>query len=449
MTHKFQSSNNALHNLMKQAKVRNDNLSSINTEITSIDNRLDTTISNINNLSNLGGGSDALKTASLGIMPSGNARILSCSTEGYLNVDLQSGTLNVGDVDVVSLPSLPAGSNSIGIVSLSDIDNSVLDASLVKHTNNETLLTQLDVVADNQLTKLTEIDVALDTLDGVLDASLVKQTNIETLITSTNSKIDTFDSVLDASLVKHTNIETLITTLDSVADNQLTKLTEIDAAIDTIDGVLDASLVKQTNIETLITSTNSKIDTLDSVLDASLVKHTNIETLITTLDSVADNQLTKLTEIDAAIDTIDGILDNILVQNTASEVHLSNIDSLSRTNISTGSSTLANSEEVGPIDCSKFSEICVAYLTSTATTDRKLFITGSTTSGGTYNIFAVMNLLSFVGDLTSGTVSGNMYGTGDSSQHAEFIPSVYPFIKIKNKTGIDLADVDDIRIIGR
>jgi hypothetical protein len=99
MTHKFQSSNNALHNLMKQAKVRNDNLATINTEITSLDNRFDNTIGNINNLSNLGAGSDALKTASLGIMPSGNARILSCSAEGHLNVDLQAGTINIGDVD--------------------------------------------------------------------------------------------------------------------------------------------------------------------------------------------------------------------------------------------------------------------------------------------------------------------------------------------------------------
>jgi len=166
----------------------------------------------------------------------------------------------------------------------------------------------------------------LTTIDGVLDASLVKQTNLETLITSTNSKIDTFDAVLDASLVKQTNIESLITTLDGVQDNALTKLGEIDTAIDTIDSVLDASLVKQTNLETLITSTNSKIDTFDAVLDASLVKQTNLETLITTLDGVQDNALTKLGEIDTAIDTIDSVLDASLVKQTSMDTHLSNAE---------------------------------------------------------------------------------------------------------------------------
>ena len=219
----------------------------------------------------------------------------------------------------------------------------------------------------------------LTTIDGVLDASLVKQTNLETLITSTNSKIDTFDAVLDASLVKQTNIESLITTLDGVQDNALTKLGEIDTAIDTIDSVLDASLVKQTSMDThlsnaeahlgnidtgidvleacvgsnkvnvnissgnisgfstasnqttiighldgvegLITSTNSKIDVFDAVLDASLVKQTNIETLITTLDGVQDNALTKLTEIDS-------VLDNIKVDTEAIETAVEILDDI-------------------------------------------------------------------------------------------------------------------------
>ena len=390
----------------------------IKTEVESIDTRLDETIGHINNLANIGSGSNVLKSATLGVMPSGNARQLSCSTEGHLNVDLQAGTLNVGDVDVVSLPAvqdniltkitsvdtrfdntisavnnlsnLGAGSNllktaSVGIMSggnarilacsdsgslnvnvasgaITGFSTSAKQDTIIGHVDGlETLVTQLDVVADNSLTKLTQIDTAIDTIDAVLDASLVKQTNLETLVTQ-------LDVVADASLVKHTNnetlltaisadgnaIQTLLTQLDVVADASLVKHTNnetlltaistdgnnIQTLLTQLDVVADASLVKQTNIETLITTLDgvqdsaltklgeidTAIDTIDSVLDASLVKQTNIETLITTLDGVQDSALTKLTEIDTAIDTIDSVLDASLVKQTNLETLVTQLD---------------------------------------------------------------------------------------------------------------------------
>jgi len=126
----------------------------------------------------------------------------------------------------------------------------VADASLVKHTNNETLLTAISADGDAIQTLITQLDV-------VADASLVKQTNIETLITQ-------LDVVADASLVKHTNNETLLTAISADGD-------AVQSLLTTMDGVLDASLVKQTNIETLIT-------TLDGVQDNALVKLGEIET---------------------------------------------------------------------------------------------------------------------------------------------------------------------------
>ena len=153
-----------------------------------------------------------------------------------------------------------------------DTIEATLDASLVKQTNLETLITSTN----------SKIDI----FDAVLDASLVKQTNLETLITSTNSKIDTFDAVLDASLVKQTNIETLITTLDGVADNQLTKLTEIDTAIDTIDAVLDASLVKQTNNETLLTANQALLTSILAKL-APVKSHTTIFNNVTINNTIS------------------------------------------------------------------------------------------------------------------------------------------------------------------
>ena len=71
----------------------------------------------------------------------------------------------------------------------------------------------------------------IDTIDAVLDASLVKQTAIETLITSTNSKIDI---------------------LDGVQDNALTKLTEIDSAVDVVNVILNSIKSDTTSIETAV-----------------------------------------------------------------------------------------------------------------------------------------------------------------------------------------------------
>ena len=133
------------------------------------------------------------------------------------------------------------------------------DASLVKHTNNETLLTaisadgdavqtlltQLDTVQDNALTKLTNVETLITTLDGVQDNALTKLTNVETLITQ-------LDVVADASLVKHTNNETLLTAISADGDAVQTLLTQLDV-------VADASLVKHTNNETLLTAMSAKL----------------------------------------------------------------------------------------------------------------------------------------------------------------------------------------------
>ena len=95
-------------------------------------------------------------------------------------------------------------------------------------------------VTGGSLTKNTEIDTALDTIDGVLDSSLTKQTEI--------------DAVLDTILTKNTEIDTALDTIDAVLDNSLTKQTEIDTALDTIDAVLDTIKVDTEAIETAVES---------------------------------------------------------------------------------------------------------------------------------------------------------------------------------------------------
>ncbi len=48
----------------------------------------------------------------------------------------------------------------------------------------------------------------------------------------------------------------------------------------------------------------------------------------------------------------------------------------------------------------------------------------------------------------SGTTS-YVWGTGGEQHNSTFIPCIYPFIKIENKSGSNFADSDNIRIIGK
>jgi len=53
---------------------------------------------------------------------------------GTVSANLNAGTNNIGDVDVLTLPALPTGSNTIGTVNLGTIAGIALDATLVKLT---------------------------------------------------------------------------------------------------------------------------------------------------------------------------------------------------------------------------------------------------------------------------------------------------------------------------
>jgi len=391
-----------------------------------------------------------------------------CVGSSKVNVNISSGNISgfstathqttiIGHLD--GLEGLITSTNS-----KIDTFDAVLDASLVKQTNIETLITTLDGVQDNALTKLGEIDTAIDTIDSVLDASLVKQTNLETLITSTNSKIDTFDAVLDASLVKQTNIETLITTLDGVQDNALTKLGEIDTAIDTIDSVLDASLVKQTNLETLITSTNSKIDTFDAVLDASLVKQTNIETKVGEIDTVLDNIKVDTEAIETAVEILDDI---VLTEDTA---HSSGDKGVMFLGVHQSSQADFGADgDYVPLSINDDGELRVTSGGSSSSATGQFLATGTTLSS--YSLSAVLDVSAYknvrlMGKESGGSVSsipvygsqtsgGTYYGlanddwlnsasvqesgSGTTNHMSAHIESTPKFLKIFNNTGSDIT----------
>tara|TARA_R110002012_G_scaffold61820_1_gene162212 strand:+ start:8470 stop:10206 length:1737 start_codon:yes stop_codon:yes gene_type:complete len=213
-----------------------------------------------------------------------------------------------------------------------------LDALEVLVGATNSLLTTLDGVQDNALTKLGEIDTAIDTIDSVLDASLVKHTNNETLLTAQNGLLTTIDGVLDTQVSQLTGIDNVLDNIHAKLPSSLNSdnLKVIDSALDTAIGSMDTN--NQNKLDHLsgdLDTLNGKIDTVDGVLDNILVKNTagevhlgNIETklgtietdieatntLLTTLDGVQDNVLTKLGEIDTAIDTLDSVQDNALTK---------------------------------------------------------------------------------------------------------------------------------------
>ena len=129
---------------------------------------------------------------------------------------------------------------------------------------------------DTQITHLSEIEGAVETLEGCVGSNKVN-VNISSVGAggiSTEAKQDALISAnhtdlaaLEASL---TSMEAKMDTDNVVYDNQLTKLTEIDTAIDTIDGVLDSSLTKQGEIETSLNSLISANHTDLAALEASL-----------------------------------------------------------------------------------------------------------------------------------------------------------------------------------
>ncbi|MDB4769255.1 hypothetical protein OAG16_04180 [Saprospiraceae bacterium] len=184
-----------------------------------------------------------------------------------------------------------------------------------------------DATAANQttqITKLGEIDTALDTIDGVLDNSLIKQTaidtklaTIETDIEATNTALTTIDGVLDNSLIKQTSIDTKLATIDGVLDSSLIKQTSIDTKLGTIETDIEATNTKLGTIETDIEATNTALGTIDGVLDATLVKITANETLLTAIDSDTNDIKTAVELLDNAVDGVNNYLNvNLNVDGT-------------------------------------------------------------------------------------------------------------------------------------
>ena len=294
----------------------NLNTDTLEAKIQSIDTRLEDCIGHTNNTTAIGDGSNQLRTVGLGYdRTNGKAVSFLVDAAGHQQVDIVSSALGAGaateakqDVIEASLTSMEGKMDSA---------NTDLAALEVLQTSTNSLLTTLDGVQDNALTKLGEIDTAIDTIDSVLDASLVKQTNLETLLTAAN--------------VDHAANEVLLTSVDQ-------KLGDIETAVQgtiTVDGtvtanlsatdnaVLDAMVVDLAALEVLQTSTNSLLTTLDGVQDNALTKLGEIET---SADALIAANHTDLVAIEASLTSMEGKMDAANTDHAANEVLLTSVD---------------------------------------------------------------------------------------------------------------------------
>jgi len=165
----------------------------------------------------------------------------------------------------------------------------------------ESSLTSMEGKQDTQITHLSEIEGAIEVIEGCVSGSELQVDIVggnitgyatSTLQGTTNTKLDTLESSL--------------TSMEGKQDTQITHLSEIEGAVETLEGCVGSSKVNVNissgNISGFATSTlqgttNTKLDTLETSL-------TSLEGKIDTLDSVQDNVLTKLGEIDSVLDNI-------------------------------------------------------------------------------------------------------------------------------------------------
>ena len=281
--------------------------------------------------------------------------------------------------------------------------------------------TKLDTLESS----LTAMEAKMDTDNVIYDSQLTKLTDAETHLGNIQTAVELLDNCVDTN---HLNVNLNIEggDVDSSSGNLSAKTQRICIATDDIPlALVNTNLVA---LETSLTAMEVKMDT-DNV--------------------VYDNILTKITAQEIHIGNIDAGIDVLEACVGSNKVAISGGGNTARLTIATGTSELAHNELVGSVDCSAFSEICVMYPTTQSSNKLRLFVQGSTASGGTYNTFAQMTRKELISETDGSETTTYVWGTGSDQNHAEFIPCLYDHIKIQNVSGTNFADSDAIRIVGK
>ena len=261
--------------------------------------------------------------AHLGNIDTGVDVLEACVGSNKVNVNISSGGITgfataanqstiIGHVDGVET-SLTAITGYVdGLETLQTATNSalatmdaVLDASLVKHTNNETLITAMSAKLPSSLNsdKLKVIDSSLDTAIGSMDSS-------------NQSKLDHLSTDLDAILAMNTLAEAHIG--------------NIDTGIDVLEACVGSNKVNVNissgNISGFATSALQ--GDMETSLDAILAMNTLAEAHIGNIDTGIDVLEACVGSNKVNVNISSGNITGFATQTTlaAAEVHLGNIE---------------------------------------------------------------------------------------------------------------------------
>jgi len=309
----------------------NTTLSTMNTNIVSTNSKLDTLESSANSLisanhtdlvalenslASMEGKQDTQVTH-LSEIEGAIETLEACVASNKVNVNISSGGTDVSALSTHVKQDTIIG-HLDGVEGKLDILETTLTEIATDGNNIQTLLSTLDGVQDNVLSKLGEIEVSADALISANHTDLVA-------------------------------LENSLASMESKQDTQVTHLSEIEGAIETLEACVASNKVnvniasgsatdvsalsthaKQDTIIGHLDGVEGKLDTLETTLTEIATDGNNIQTLLSTLDGVQDNALTKLGEIETTnnanqvlitatngklddIETAVQILDNIVI----------------------------------------------------------------------------------------------------------------------------------------
>jgi len=240
---------------------------------------------------------------------------------------------NEMQVDVVSMPSTTVSGTVTA--NLSATDNAVLDASLVKQTNIETLITTLDGVQDNILTKLGEIETTNNSIQSAVEGTLTvgshAVTNAGTFATQavcsgtvTANLGATDNAVLDDIAQKLGDIETAVQILDNAISGNEMQVDVISMPSTTVSGTVTANLSATDNavLDAIETTNNAIQSAVEGTLTVGSHAVTNAGTfavqaacsgtvtanLGATDNAVLDDIAQKLGDIETAVQILDNAI---------------------------------------------------------------------------------------------------------------------------------------------
>ena len=309
---------------------------SLETKINQINTHLDTFSGHGNNV--VGEGATKLQVLSYAHdTANGYFRPLKTDTSGRLecSVDALEVTAETINLSTDTLETLITSTNT-KLDTIESSANSLISANHTDLIALEASLTSMEGKQDTQVTHLSEIEGAIETIEACVGSNKVnvnissggtdvsglsthvKQDTIIGHLDGVEGKLDTIETSADALIVaNHTDLvalEASLTSMEGKQDTQVTHLSEIEGAIETIEACVSSNKVNvniasgtATDVSAL--STHAKQDTIIGHLDGVEGKLDTLETtnnacevLLGTIDADTNDIKVAVQAIDNAVD---------------------------------------------------------------------------------------------------------------------------------------------------